>query len=99
MMELLFSYGTLQLEKVQMESFGRTLKGAKDAIPGYKLSTVEITDKDVLEKSGLIVFDPWISYLLLIVAALLTKRFIERPGRSWIARRLQPAPASRLISQ
>jgi peptidoglycan/LPS O-acetylase OafA/YrhL len=45
-------------------------------------------DSHFLEKSGLIVFDPWISYLLLIVAALLTKRFIERPGRSWIARRL-----------
>jgi len=52
MMELLFSYGTLQLEKVQMESFGRILKGTKDAILGYKLSTVEITDKDVLESSG-----------------------------------------------
>src|SRR6187402_1251152 len=51
-MELLFSYGTLQLEKVQMASFGRILKGTKDAILGYKLSTVEITDKDVLEKSG-----------------------------------------------
>ena len=45
-------------------------------------------DSHFLEKSGLIVFDPWISYLLLIVAALLTKSFIERPGRSWIARRL-----------
>ena len=50
-------------------------------------------DSHFLEKSGLIVFDPWISYLLLIVAALLTKRLIERPGRNWISRRLQPAPA------
>jgi peptidoglycan/LPS O-acetylase OafA/YrhL len=50
-------------------------------------------DSHLLEKSGLIVFDPWISYLLLIVAALLTKRLIERPGRNWISRRLQPAPA------
>jgi peptidoglycan/LPS O-acetylase OafA/YrhL len=48
-------------------------------------------DSHFLEKSGLIVFDPWISYLLLIVAALLTKRFIERPGRTWISRRLQPS--------
>ncbi len=53
MAELLFSYGTLQLEKVQIESFGRILKGTQDAIPGYTLSTVEITDKGVLEKSGL----------------------------------------------
>ena len=50
-------------------------------------------DSHFLEKSGLIVFDPWISYLLLIVAALLTKRLIERPGRSWIIRRLEPSSA------
>jgi peptidoglycan/LPS O-acetylase OafA/YrhL len=50
-------------------------------------------DSHLLEKSGLIIFDPWLSYLLLIVAALLTKRFIERPGRGWIQRRLQPNPA------
>jgi peptidoglycan/LPS O-acetylase OafA/YrhL len=48
-------------------------------------------DSHFLEKSGLIVFDPWISYLLLIIAALLTKRLIERPGRTWISRRLQPS--------
>jgi peptidoglycan/LPS O-acetylase OafA/YrhL len=48
-------------------------------------------DSHFLEKSGLIVFDPWISYLLLIVAALLTKKFIERPGRGWIIRQLQPS--------
>jgi peptidoglycan/LPS O-acetylase OafA/YrhL len=43
-------------------------------------------DSHLLEKSGLIVFDPWISYLLLIVAALLTKRLIERPARGLIGR-------------
>jgi peptidoglycan/LPS O-acetylase OafA/YrhL len=47
-------------------------------------------DSHLLEKSGLIVFDPWLSYLLLIIAALLTKRLVERPVRSWIIRRLQP---------
>ena len=50
-------------------------------------------DSHFLEHSGLVVFDPWISYLFLIVAALLTKRLIERPGRSWIIRRLQPSTA------
>jgi peptidoglycan/LPS O-acetylase OafA/YrhL len=50
-------------------------------------------DSHILEKSGLIIFDPWLSYLLLIIAALLTKRFIERPGRGWIMRRLQPSSA------
>ena len=52
MAELLFSYGTLQLDKVQLESFGRLLKGAKDSLSGYKLASIEITDKKVLEQSG-----------------------------------------------
>jgi peptidoglycan/LPS O-acetylase OafA/YrhL len=45
-------------------------------------------DSHWLEKSGLIAFDPWISYLLLVIAALLTKRWIERPGRNLISRLL-----------
>lgn len=52
MIELLFSYGTLQLEKVQLESFGRKLIGHKDVLKGYKLGQLQITDKDVLAKSG-----------------------------------------------
>jgi peptidoglycan/LPS O-acetylase OafA/YrhL len=58
----------------------------------YNLWTL-LHDSHLLERSGLIVFDPWISYLLLIVAALLTKRLIERPGRKWISRHLQPGTA------
>ena len=50
-MEYLFSYGTLQKEKVQLESFGRILKGAADSLLGYKLSAIEIKDEDVLAKS------------------------------------------------
>ena len=30
---LLFSYGTLQLESVQLASFGRLLAGKRDAMP------------------------------------------------------------------
>ncbi|MGC2398442.1 MAG: acyltransferase [Acidobacteriaceae bacterium] len=58
----------------------------------YNLWTL-LHDSHVLEKSGLIVFDPWLSYLLLVIAALLTKRLIERPARNWISRRLQPRVA------
>jgi gamma-glutamylcyclotransferase (GGCT)/AIG2-like uncharacterized protein YtfP len=50
--ELLFSYGTLQLERVQLESFGRLLDGEEDVIPGYRQTMVEITDPEVLRKSG-----------------------------------------------
>lgn len=49
---LLFSYGTLQLESVQLASFGRLLAGNRDAMPGFKKTFVEITDPDVLAKSG-----------------------------------------------
>jgi len=47
----LFSYGTLQLEKVQLESFGRVLQGKEDVLSGYKIEQVEITDPVVLAKS------------------------------------------------
>lgn len=47
----LFSYGTLQLENVQKENYGRVLKGSKDRLKGYKLENIKITDKIVLEKS------------------------------------------------
>jgi gamma-glutamylcyclotransferase (GGCT)/AIG2-like uncharacterized protein YtfP len=49
----LFSYGTLQLERVQLETFGRLLYGTADALPGYKMESVEIKDADVLAKSAL----------------------------------------------
>ena len=51
-MENLFSYGTLQLESVQLSTFGRLLEGRKDSIIGYSLSYIEIVDKDVITKSG-----------------------------------------------
>jgi gamma-glutamylcyclotransferase (GGCT)/AIG2-like uncharacterized protein YtfP len=50
--ELLFSYGTLQQEEVQCASFGRKLAGVRDALPGWRQELVEITDPEVLAKSG-----------------------------------------------
>ncbi|MGW1937929.1 hypothetical protein [Streptomyces goshikiensis] len=49
---LLFSYGTLQLEQVQLARFGRLLEGAPDALPGYTTSVVRIADPDVIAASG-----------------------------------------------
>ncbi|EJN05250.1 gamma-glutamylcyclotransferase [Phyllobacterium sp. YR531] len=48
----LFSYGTLQLESVQLSSFGRLLTGTKDSISGFRSAMVEITDPEVIQASG-----------------------------------------------
>ena len=48
----LFSYGTLQLEQVQQETFGRKLEGNTDALLGFKKTLLEITDPEVLKISG-----------------------------------------------
>lgn len=50
--ENLFSYGTLQLEGVQLNTFGRKLQSTADALSGYKLVMVKITDEDFVVKSG-----------------------------------------------
>jgi hypothetical protein len=50
---LLFSYGTLQLEKVQLENYGRLLTGEPDKLRGYKIEKLQITDSTVLSKSQL----------------------------------------------
>ena len=52
MSERLFSYGTLQLDSVQMASFGRRLHGRADAMPGWRTEMIEITDPEVLKASG-----------------------------------------------
>lgn len=51
-MPKLFSYGTLQLESVQLATFGRRLNGEKDHLIGYTLGEIEITEPNVLQKSG-----------------------------------------------
>ncbi|MEI9911041.1 MAG: gamma-glutamylcyclotransferase family protein [Bacteroidota bacterium] len=50
MKEYLFSYGTLQKDKVQVELFGRLLQGTKDTLEGYRLATIEIKDELFLSK-------------------------------------------------
>lgn len=52
-LHLLFSYGTLQLEKVQLENYGRILKGVKDRLNGYKIENIRINDLNVIAKSQL----------------------------------------------
>lgn len=49
---LLFSYGTLQQDNVQLASFGRLLTGRADAMPGYRCDMLEITDPEVILTSG-----------------------------------------------
>jgi hypothetical protein len=50
--ERLFSYGTLQLEAVQMATFGRQLTGTRDVLPGFEATTLEIDDPATVSLSG-----------------------------------------------
>lgn len=50
--EYLFSYGTLQLEQVQLATFGRKLDGHADDMPGYSLAMLKINDPEVVATSG-----------------------------------------------
>lgn len=51
-MPLLFSYGTLQHEDVQLKTFGRKLQGEKDLLLGYEPSLVRIPDPAVAKRLG-----------------------------------------------
>ena len=51
-MPLLFSYGTLQQESVQLSTFGRLLQGQSDELPGFERSLVRIEDAQVVATSG-----------------------------------------------
>lgn len=50
--EMLFSYGTLRQREVQLATFGRELDGRPDAIVGYDLQYVTISDPHVIATSG-----------------------------------------------
>lgn len=51
-MELLFSYGTLRFPQVQSATFGRIIPGRPDAVVGYVVDEVVITDPEVISSSG-----------------------------------------------
>ena len=49
---LVFSYGTLQMPRVQQELFGRLVRMDDDALLGFDTVPVEIDHPDVIEFSG-----------------------------------------------
>jgi len=49
---LLFSYGTLRQPEVQLSTFGRLLDGRDDAVLGYQLDWITVTDPEVIRASG-----------------------------------------------
>ena len=50
--EFLFSYGTLLLPEVQLDTFGHRVPSEDDALPGYRLEWVDIEDERVAQLSG-----------------------------------------------
>lgn len=50
-MPLLFSYGTLQDENVQLSLFGRTLVGRQDFLLGYEEALARVKDPEFARKS------------------------------------------------
>lgn len=51
-MPLVFAYGTLQQEDVQISTFGRLLRGQGDELVGFERSQVKIEDPQVVATSG-----------------------------------------------
>jgi len=51
-MPLVFSYGTLQQEEVQLSTFGRILEGQRDELLGFEQSVVKIEDPELVTSSG-----------------------------------------------
>lgn len=48
----LFSYGTLQWPQVQIATFGRLVEGRPDALIGFRLSALAISDPGIVKTSG-----------------------------------------------
>jgi uncharacterized protein YciI len=51
-MPLLFSYGTLQQEAVQLSTFGRRLQGQADELVGFEQAVLRIEDPQFVAASG-----------------------------------------------
>jgi hypothetical protein len=51
-MPLLFSYGSLQQEDVQLSTFGRRLQGRPDELPGFEPTLAKIADPEVAARIG-----------------------------------------------
>src|SRR5260221_14716450 len=51
-MPLLFSYGTLQQESVQLSTFGRLLEGRPDELIGFEQSLLKVDDPQFVDTSG-----------------------------------------------
>jgi hypothetical protein len=80
----LLSYGTLQKEQVQIETFGRILQGDQDILTGYRLEMLEITDPEVLRKSSqkfhpILKFQEILKMKLQVFYLRLRKRNFSRP--------------------
>lgn len=52
-MSLLFSYGMLQQEDVQLATFGRRVVGVPDELPGFIMSSVKIADAKFVAETGM----------------------------------------------
>lgn len=51
-MPLLFSYGTLQHQAVQIATFGRLLQGERDELVGFERSVMRVEDAEFVAASG-----------------------------------------------
>jgi hypothetical protein len=50
--ETLFSYGSLRDEKVQQAIFGHSVEGRPDAVIGYRLAAITLSDPKTVALSG-----------------------------------------------
>ena len=50
--DAIFSFGTLQLEAVQRELFGRALETTPDSLAGFRIGELRIQDPEVIRMSG-----------------------------------------------